>query len=298
MKKKILLIGKNGFFGKSLKKSLKFHNLKLIGRKDELEKINLKKFDVIINCAADIYNEKKMFYSNTLLVYRLLENYLNQKSKAKIIHFGSSGEYGNSKLSPSENQAINPCSIYAGTKAAATMLLQSFSKEFKIKSVILRTGVVYGPYENQSRLLPFIFRHLLLKNKLTIFKGHQDYLYIYDLCKIIDQLVTKWGIKGYGEIINISSGKTYENKQVLKICEKITKIKSKAKVLKSYSQSNHNKYYNYQQKALNTKKMNNLNFKSKTNIKSGILKYWNEIHKNKDLKEHTMNFTKNFFNKW
>ena len=32
-----------------------------------------------------------------------------------------------------------------------------------------------------------------------------------------------------GEIINISSGKKYENKEVLKICEKITKIKSKAK---------------------------------------------------------------------
>lgn len=71
LKKKILIIGKNGFFGRSLEKSLKFHKLKLIGRKDELEKINLKKFDVIINCAADIYNEKKMFYSNTLLVYRL-----------------------------------------------------------------------------------------------------------------------------------------------------------------------------------------------------------------------------------
>ena len=85
-------------------------------------------------------------------------------------------------------------------------------------------------------------------------------------------------MKGYGEMINISSGKKYENKEVLKICEKITKIKSKAKVLKSYSQSNHNKYYNYQQKALNSKKMNDLKFKSKTDIKSGIVKYWNEIH--------------------
>ena len=41
-KKKILIIGKNGFFGKSLKKNLSFHKLKSLGRNDDLKKVNLK----------------------------------------------------------------------------------------------------------------------------------------------------------------------------------------------------------------------------------------------------------------
>ena len=297
-KKKILLIGKNGFFGKSLKKNLHFHKLKSLGRNDDLQKINLKNFDFIINCAADIYNERKMFNSNTLLVYKILENYINQNSKAKIIHFGTSGEYGNSKLSPSEKHLINPNSVYTGTKAAATMILQSFSREFKIPCVILRTFNVYGPFENQSRLIPFIFRHLILKNKLKIYHGYQDYFYIDDLTNIISKLIKKWNITEYGEIINLGSGKVYKNSRVLRICEKITKLKSNAKIIKKYSQSDHNKYYNYKHKALNIKKKQQLDFKTSTNIYNGIKKYWKKLQKDKDLKTHTMTYKKRFFSKW
>jgi len=41
--KKILLIGKNGFFAKNFIKHLKGHKLYLMGRKDPLKKFNLKK---------------------------------------------------------------------------------------------------------------------------------------------------------------------------------------------------------------------------------------------------------------
>ncbi len=297
-KKKILIIGKNGFFGKSLKKKLVNHKLKLLGRKDNLKKINLKKFDYIINCAADIYNEKEMFHSNTLLVYDLLEKYINQKSKAKIIHFGSSGEYGNSKISPSEKNLLKPNSVYTGTKAAATMLLQSFSSEFKIPCLIIRTFTVYGPYENQSRLIPFIFRSLIKKKKLDIYHGYQDYFYIDDLCNIINKIINKWNIKCYGEVLNLGSGKVYKNSEILKICEKITKLKSHVRFIKKFNKSNHNKYYNYEQKPLKIKFKKYLNFYNTTNIQQGIKKYWLKINEDSDLKKHTMTYKKKFFAKW
>jgi nucleoside-diphosphate-sugar epimerase len=73
-----------------------------------------------------------MFFSNTILIYKILKNYLKQQSKAKIIHFGSSGEYGKSDNVISEKNFLNPSSVYAGTKAAGTLILQAFSKQFKI----------------------------------------------------------------------------------------------------------------------------------------------------------------------
>ena len=298
LKKKILIIGKNGFFGRSLKYKLSNHTIKLIGRKNDLNKIDLKNFDFIINCAADIYNEREMFKSNTFLVYKLLENYINQKSKAKIIHFGSTGEYGNSKISPSENSLLRPNSVYTGTKAAATMLLQSFSNEFKIPCLILRTFTVYGPYENQSRLIPFIFRSLILKKKLDIYYGYQDYFYIDDLCNIINKIINKWNIKSYGEILNLGSGKVYKNSEILKICEKITKLKSKVRFIKKFSESNHNKYYNYDQKPPRIRFKKYLNFKNITNIEEGIKNYWVKINQDYELKKHTMTYKKKFFVKW
>ena len=59
--KKILLIGANGFFGKNISIKLnKFFQIKKFLRKDNLLSINFSKFDVIINCAAEVYDEKKM----------------------------------------------------------------------------------------------------------------------------------------------------------------------------------------------------------------------------------------------
>ena len=58
-KKKILIIGKNSFFSKNLCTKLKNHKLILIGKKDKLSGISFKNLNLIINCAADVYVEKK-----------------------------------------------------------------------------------------------------------------------------------------------------------------------------------------------------------------------------------------------
>ena len=297
-KKKILIIGKNGFFAKSFEKFFKDYDLKLIGREKDLSTINFKSVNIIINCAADIYNENEMFSSNTLLIYKILKNYLKQKSKAKIIHFGSSGEYGKSDNIISEKNLPNPSSVYAGTKAAGTLILQAFSKQFKIPSVILRSFTVYGPFENTSRILPFIFRHLLLNNKLTIYKGYHDYLYIDDLCKMIKKLINNWNIKNYGDIVNIGSGKQYSNKKILKICENITKIKASAKFSQKFNRSSHNKHYNYEIKENNPSKRRGLKLYSKTSLKNGIKKYWKNLLNNDDLRTHTMKYKNKFFTEW
>ncbi len=292
-KKNILVIGKNSFFSKNFCTKLKNHKLKILGRKDKLGAISFKNLDLIINCAADVYVEKKMFNNNTLLVYKILKKYINEKSKAKIIHFGTSAEYGRLNKKANENFLPNPSSVYEGTKSAATMLVQSFSRQFKIPSVIIRPYSIYGPFENSSRILPNIFRHFIIKNELTIYDGYHDYFYIDDLTDIILKLLQKWTIKSYGEILNVGSGKQFSNYDVLKICEKIIKKKSEAKILKKFLKKYDNKYW-----LTSTKKINSYKFNQKTTLEKGIKKYWNLILTNKKLYWHILNFNNQPHKEW
>lgn len=297
-KKKVLLIGKNGFFAKNLIKNFNnFNNFKnfkliLVGREDEITKFNLKKMDVIINCASDIYNEKLMFKNNTIFIYKLLHHYIKSNSKAKIIHFGTASEYGINDTPSKENDLIKPSTIYGGTKAAGTILIQSFSKQFKIPSVILRSYTAYGPFENSSKLLPSIFRHLIHKKKLILYEGFQDYYYIDDLCDIVIKLILKWNKKFYGEIINISSGRQYSNKQILKFCEKIINQKAEPTLIKKFQKIFHNKIW-----IGDSKKRLNLKFKLPTKVEDGIQKYYQEILTNKELKLHVKYYKSKPFTK-
>ena len=275
-KKKILLIGSNGFFGKNFYQKLKSKfDVKRANRKTNIFKLNFKKFDFIINCAAEVYQEKLMFKNNTSFVFKIIEKYLYDKSSAKIIHFGSSGEYGRYGRPTSERDLLKPTTSYEATKGA-TLLLQGLSKNFKIPSIIFRPYSIYGPMENASRLIPTIFRHFLFNENLKIYDGYHDFVYIDDVSNIILGICKKnWKNKFYGEIINIGSGVQHSNYKVLKICENVVNKKSHAKLKKGFQ-----RIYDNNKWLANTSKMKKFNIKTKTNLEEGIKKYWKYVLEN------------------
>jgi len=292
-KKKILIIGKNSFFYKNFKSYLKEYKLLEIGRKDKIEKVNFKNIDFIINCAADVYNEKNMFENNTHLVFKILKKYINEKSKAKIIHFGTSGEYGRLNKPAIESFAPNPETIYEGTKSAATMLVQSFTRQFNIPSIIIRPYSIYGPYENSSRIIPNIFRHFLIGDSLKIYDGYHDYYYIDDLSRLIISLIKKWKIKHCGEILNVGSGKQYSNFEVLKFCEKAVKKKAFLKRIYRFNKKYDNKIW-----YTKINKLKKYKYQSKTSLEKGIKIYWNNVINNKDLFKHIIKYNNQPHKEW
>ena len=268
--KKVILIGSNGFFGKNIINFFpKNIFIKKIYRKDNIDRVNFKNFDFIINSAADVYDEKKMFKNNTFLVPKVLEKILKENPKMKLIHFGSSGEYGGVEKKSDEKDLILPRTIYEGTKAAATMLVQAYSKQFKIKSIIIRPFSIYGQYENKTRILPNIFRHFVNNQKLKMYDGFHDYTYINDLILFLEKLIKKNLIKNYGEIVNFGSGKQYSNFEILKICEKIFNKKSKAIKIKKFQRIYDKKIWYADIKILKKK----FNHNHKFSIKKGIEHY-------------------------
>jgi nucleoside-diphosphate-sugar epimerase/glycosyltransferase involved in cell wall biosynthesis len=81
-----------------------------------------------------------------------------ERTSAAVIHAGTSSEYGWNSAAPTEEDLLQPNSLYAVTKAAASHWLLYRAKEAGLATVILRLYSVYGPGEDPSRLIPTLIR--------------------------------------------------------------------------------------------------------------------------------------------
>lgn len=76
----------------------------------------------------------------------------------RFIHTGSSSEYGRKDHPMCEDERIDPDSLYAVTKAAATHLCRMAATD-GLPTITLRLFNVYGPYEDPRRLIPALVLH-------------------------------------------------------------------------------------------------------------------------------------------
>ena len=174
---------------------------------------------------------------------------------------------------------LKPSTTYECTKGAATLLLQGLSQNFQIPCIIFRPYSIYGPMENASRLIPTIFRHFLYNEKLIVYNGYHDFVYIDDISNIIFNICKKWIKTAYGEIINLGTGKQYSNYQVLQLCEKVLKKKSNAIIRKGFQ-----RVYDNPKWLSNASKMKKYNIKLDISLEDGIKKYWKYLVQNKRQK--------------
>lgn len=216
----MLIIGSNGFIGKNLVEHYSnFFNIIKHKKTDNLISSLKKSPDVIINCGAEIYLEENMFDSNIKMVYDLIK-YV-KKTNIKLIHIGSSAEYGEKKYPSSEKDFLDPRNPYEATKAAASLICLGYAKEYKLPIFVARPYSVYGNYEKDHRLFPKLFDAFYNNVHMTLNQGFHDFIYIKDFIKGIDILLNS-DIIG-GDIINFGSGKQYSNFEVYEIFKKISK---------------------------------------------------------------------------
>jgi nucleoside-diphosphate-sugar epimerase len=222
----ILITGINGFIAQNLCNLLKnISNDEIIGttKKDSLniiEILNNSKPEYIYHCGAEIYNNDEMFDSNILLTYKILEYCRTSTNLKRLIIIGSSSEYGRKNNPMSENDILEPQTIYEGTKSACTMLAQSYSYTYKIPIFIIRPFTIYGPGEKPNKFLQILFKKKHSNDKnISISNGVHDYVYIDDFINAIIEIIKK--DEKLFDIINIGSGIQTSNLEVVKIFEKV-----------------------------------------------------------------------------
>tara|TARA_B100000780_G_scaffold235689_1_gene176363 strand:+ start:110 stop:1003 length:894 start_codon:yes stop_codon:yes gene_type:complete len=265
---KVTIIGSNGFLTKSIASYCNLNNfdLVIVGR-SEPKTYNYKKFykidllddeipyEEILKSEIIIYaagagiqsNLNESFYHiyelNTLIPVKICNNLKSLKFNGSFVSFGSyfeigpnrlDNKYDELKLVQSDNKTNSDYSI---SKRMITRFLLSSNFCFTAWHFILPT--IYGEYESNHRLIPYVIKSIKNNTKLKLTTGTQvrQYIYVNEIPKIIFQAVSK---KINSGIYNIEGTETLSVKDLVSILHKLYNKKLDGKIFGEVSRSDSN----------------------------------------------------------
>ena len=212
-----------------IKNSKKYHFEKgNITNKRFMEE-QITKCDAVINFAAESFVDRSINDANPFLVSNIRGAFtildIITKQKKRMIQISTDEVFGSlSDGTATEISKFNPSSPYAATKAAAELLVKSYSVTYDSDVVITRCTNNYGPRQFAEKLIP---KTIILANqnrKIPIYgKGMnvRDWIYVDDHCDAV--LLALLNGKT-GESYNISANNEIDN---ITIVKKILKIMNK-----------------------------------------------------------------------
>ena len=194
---------------------------------ESLKRINPKTiFNFIAYGAYSFEEDQNKIYKTNLEATINLINILNELNISAFIHAGSSSEYGLNSNKPLENAECIPNSDYSISKLAITNYINMMGKKFNFPGISLRLYSVYGPLEDESRLMPNLVK-LALERKFPSFVNKEvsrDFVYISDVCNAFVTAALKINKDLYGETFNIGSGNKTTIEDLAIISKKLFKI--------------------------------------------------------------------------
>jgi len=153
-----------------------------------------------------------------------------RKKNAKILFTSSSESYGDPKVFPQKEDYwgnVDPVgfrSPYEEGKRCGESLVMSYSKVYKIDTVIARIFNTYGlkMSRSDSRVIPRFIHQALSKKPLTIYNNGEQtrtFSYISDTVQALVLLMKK-GKKG--QVYNVGSGQEITIKNLAMLIKKLT----------------------------------------------------------------------------
>jgi nucleoside-diphosphate-sugar epimerase len=148
---------------------------------------------------------------------RLVEE-LARVGCTRLVHLGSSLEYGKRSRPLREDDELTPQVARGVAKAAETIACVGLARVCGLSVVILRPFSVYGPWERGSRLVPTAIRAALEGTELPLTHPRvvHDFVYVDDVVRaILLALVGPASLDG--RVFNIGTGTQTTNEELVEI---------------------------------------------------------------------------------
>ena len=183
--------------------------------------------DAILNFAAESHVDRSIdsafeFVRTNILGVQNLLDVAKRNGLKRFLQVSTDEVYGSIATgSWSENETLLPNSPYAASKAAADLLVRSYSRTHGMDTIITRCSNNYGPRQYPEKIIPFFVKTLMSGGKVPIYGDGfniRDWLHVTDHCQGIAIALTKGKA---GEIYNIGGGTELRNidlsKKILEI---------------------------------------------------------------------------------
>ena len=242
-----------------------------ITNKNLMEKL-IEDCDAVINFAAEAFVDRSINDANPFLVSNIRGTFtildIITKQNKRMIQISTDEVFGSlDKSTADEYSKFNPSSPYAATKAAAELLINSYSMTYDSDVIITRCTNNYGPRQFAEKLIP---NTILLANqnkKIPIYgtgKNIRDWIFVDDHCDGV--LLALLNGKS-GESYNISANNEVDN---ITIVQKILKIMNKSEDMIEFVEDRPGHDFRY---SMNSKKISSeLGWKIKTSFDDGLRK--------------------------
>lgn len=178
--------------------------------------IEKEEIEVVFNMATialnySFFNPFDAYMVNVEIANTLLE-LLKVGAYKTLIHTSSSEAYGSAQYSPmDENHPTDPTTPYAAGKAAADLMVHSFSKVLDLDIAIVRPFNNYGPRQNAegplAGIIPVTAKRIKNGGKPVIHgDGEQtrDFIYVKDTVRGL--VLAYENETSRGQIINLGNG--------------------------------------------------------------------------------------------
>ena len=190
--------------------------------------------------AFRLYCPKATFiFTSTNKVYGDRPNFLTLVEKKLRYEIKKNHKYYKKGIDEKMSLDQTTHSIFGASKLSADLLVQEYGRYFNLKTVSFRGGCLTGENHSGAVLhgfLSFLVKSIVHKKKYFIFgyKGKQvrDNIHSLDVVKAFDEFIKK--PKSGGRVYNIGGGRQNSCSiiEAIKLIEKISKTKSKYKILK------------------------------------------------------------------
>lgn len=154
----------------------------------------------------------------------LLQATRNIDGLEAVISAGSSTEYGFKDHPMQESDMVEPNTAYGAAKASQTLWSQFFAISYGLPVVVIRPSLVYGSYEEPTRLIPSAIVAHIRNKPLSLSSPFpkKDFVFIGDVLDACDVLARN-AKKYAGEIFNVASGNEYSVGEVVMLVRRLMK---------------------------------------------------------------------------